>query len=71
MSSLHPDVESPDDDPDAYLTLPVREAEERARARGWSTVRTLPPDAVITMEYQVGRLNLAVRDGVVVRCWKG
>lgn len=46
-------------------------AERRARDRGWSTVRRLPPDAIITMEFMAGRLNLAVRDGEVVRCWKG
>lgn len=60
-----------DDDCDAYTGLGAAEAEERARQRGWTTVRTLPPDAIITMEYVVGRINFAVKDGTVVRSWKG
>lgn len=60
-----------DDDCDAYTGLGAEEAEERARQRGWTTVRTLPPDAIITMEYVVGRINFAVKDGTVVRSWKG
>ena len=42
-------------------------------ARGWTTVRSLPPDAIITMEYLSGRLNFAVdKDtGTVLRCWPG
>jgi hypothetical protein len=62
-----------DDDPETYVGLPAAEAEERAHARGWSTVRSLPPDAIITMEYLSGRLNFAVEKstGNVVRCWKG
>ncbi|MCT2588953.1 hypothetical protein LHJ74_03210 [Streptomyces sp. N2-109] len=61
----------PEDDPERYLGLPAEAAEQWARERGWTTVRVLSPDAIITMEYLSGRLNLAVRDGVVVRCWKG
>ncbi|WP_346655803.1 I78 family peptidase inhibitor [Streptomyces sp. RFCAC02] len=34
-------------------------------------MRCLAPDAVVTMEFMPGRLNLAVRDGEVVRCWQG
>lgn len=34
-------------------------------------MRSLPPGAIITMEYLVGRLNFEVADGAVVRCWKG
>ncbi|NGO68179.1 hypothetical protein [Streptomyces boncukensis] len=60
-----------DDDPERYVGLPAEEAERRAYARGWTTVRRLEPDAVITMEFLVGRLNLAVADGQVVRCWPG
>ncbi|MEU8569702.1 I78 family peptidase inhibitor [Streptomyces pathocidini] len=63
--------EPPQDDLDAYVGLAARAAEERARERGWSTVRSLPPGAIITMEYLSGRINLAVEDGEVVRCWKG
>ncbi|MEE1929271.1 I78 family peptidase inhibitor [Streptomyces sp. TRM 70351] len=61
----------PDDDPEAYAGMPVQDAGELARSRGWSTVRTLPPDAVITMEYQAGRLNLTVENDTVLRSWKG
>ena len=59
------------DELDSYLGLSAQAAERRAGERGWSTVRTLAPDAIITMEFVVGRLNLTVRDGTVVRCWKG
>lgn len=62
---------SPDDEPETYVGLGAEAAEELARTRGWTTVRTLPPDAIITMEYLEGRLNFAVEDDRVVRCWKG
>lgn len=65
--------DSPQDDPESYVGLSAEVAEERAHARGWATVRSLPPDAIITMEYLSGRLNFAVEKstGHVVRCWKG
>ncbi|WP_171172080.1 I78 family peptidase inhibitor [Streptomyces sp. I05A-00742] len=63
--------QDPDDDPEAYVGLDAGRAEARARSRGWSTVRALPPGAVITLEYVVGRLNFEVADGTVRRCWKG
>ena len=63
--------DSPQDEPDAYVGLAADDAERHAYARGWSTVRTLAPDAVITMEYVTGRLNFAVQNDTVVRCWKG
>lgn len=53
------------------MGLDAATAERRARERGWSTVRSLPPGAIITMEYRVGRLNFEVRDDRVVRSWKG
>lgn len=56
---------------DAYVGLAAEGAERQARERGWSTVRSLPPGAIITMEYLAGRLNFEVKEGVVVRCWKG
>lgn len=56
---------------DAYVGLAAGGAETQARERGWSTVRALPPGAIITMEYLAGRLNFEVKEGVVVRCWKG
>ncbi|MFP8886638.1 MULTISPECIES: proteinase inhibitor I78 [Streptomyces] len=62
---------TPDDDPETYVGLDVATAERQARERGWTTVRSLPPDAVITMEYLSGRLNFTVEDGAVARCWKG
>ncbi|MBL1086210.1 proteinase inhibitor I78 [Streptomyces actinomycinicus] len=61
----------PQDSPDGYVGLDAVNAERLARQRGWSTVRSLPPGAIITMEYRVGRLNFEVRDGRVVRSWKG
>ncbi|MEV8478227.1 I78 family peptidase inhibitor [Streptomyces sp. NPDC051173] len=61
----------PHDDLDAYVGLEVAHASERARARGWATVRALAPGTFVTMEYQAGRLNFEVADGSVRRCWKG
>ncbi|UNO42873.1 I78 family peptidase inhibitor [Streptomyces sp. MST-110588] len=61
----------PQDDPETYVGLAQEEAEEQARARGWNTVRSLPPGTIITMEYLGGRLNFEVKDGVVQRSWKG
>lgn len=61
----------PDDSPDGYVGLESARAEHLARERGWSTVRSLPPGAIITMEYRAGRLNFEVRDGRVARAWKG
>jgi hypothetical protein len=65
--------ESPDEPEgiEAYVGLAQQEAEEQARARGWSTVRSLPPGAIITMEYLGSRLNFEVKDGVVHRSWQG
>lgn len=62
---------SPEDDTERYVGLSADAAERQAREQGWQTVRALPPDAVITMEYLSGRLNFTVRDGTVQRCWKG
>ncbi|GAA2765658.1 I78 family peptidase inhibitor [Streptomyces paradoxus] len=61
----------PDDSPDAYVGLEAGRAERLARERGWPTVRSLPPGAIITMEYRVGRLNFEVKGGRVARAWKG
>ncbi|WP_128375575.1 I78 family peptidase inhibitor [Streptomyces cavernae] len=61
----------PQDSPDAYVGLDATEAERLARERGWTTVRSLPPGAIITMEYLVGRLNFEVAGGTVKRAWKG
>ncbi|MBL1099827.1 I78 family peptidase inhibitor [Streptomyces coffeae] len=63
--------DEPDDDLDSYVGLDARTAEERARERGWSTVRAVPPGAIITMEYLFGRINFEVADDVVRRCWRG
>ncbi|MDA5280148.1 I78 family peptidase inhibitor [Streptomyces sp. Isolate_45] len=60
-----------DDDPTRYVGLEAAEAEHRARLRGWSTLRRLPPGALITLEYLEGRLNLEVEEGRVRRAWKG
>ncbi|MEV0601409.1 I78 family peptidase inhibitor [Streptomyces sp. NPDC050315] len=61
----------PDDDLETYVGLEQQQAEDQARARGWSTVRSLPPGAIITMEYLAGRLNFEVEDGTVNKSWKG
>ncbi len=59
------------DNPETYVGLNAQHAEQRAREQGWRTVRSLPPGAIITMEYLEGRLNFEVTDGSVTRCWKG
>jgi hypothetical protein len=70
--SLNPgDRQYPDDDLDTYLGLDAREAERRAEERGWQKVRSLPPDAIVTLEYVAGRLNFTVDEGRVRRCWQG
>ncbi|MEU6810729.1 I78 family peptidase inhibitor [Streptomyces sp. NPDC046831] len=61
----------PQDSPDGYVGLDAERAEHLARERGWTTVRSLEPGTVITMEYRVGRLNFEVTDGRVARAWKG
>ncbi|SDP26452.1 proteinase inhibitor I78 [Actinacidiphila guanduensis] len=72
MSSLpNPPGRNPSDDLDAYPGLALEEAERRARERGWTTVRSLPPEAVVTMEFVAGRLNFTVAEGRVRRCWQG
>jgi hypothetical protein len=64
--------QNPDgDNLDAYVGLDALEAERRAEERGWTSVRSLPPGAIVTMEYVVGRLNFTVESGRVQRCWKG
>lgn len=63
--------DNPQDDMEAYVGLARQDAEEQARARGWTTVRALPPGAIITMEYLAGRLNFEVKDGTVHRTWQG
>ncbi|NLU69059.1 hypothetical protein [Streptomyces sp. HNM0574] len=57
--------------PESYVGLDAAAAERRAYDHGWTTVRRLAPDAIVTMEFLTGRLNFTVEDGSVVRCWKG
>ncbi|WEH19099.1 I78 family peptidase inhibitor [Streptomyces sp. VNUA24] len=71
MAPIPTPSEEPRDDPDGYVGLQAPDAERRAVERGWSTVRQLPPGAIVTMEYRFGRLNLEVEDGRVRRAWKG
>ncbi|POX47325.1 proteinase inhibitor I78 [Streptomyces sp. Ru71] len=71
MAPIPAESREPQDSPDGYVGLDAERAGQLARERGWSTVRSLPPGAVITMEYRVGRLNFEVKDGRVARCWKG
>ncbi|MEU9759501.1 I78 family peptidase inhibitor [Streptomyces sp. NPDC047985] len=61
----------PQDSPGSYVGLAADAAERRARDRGWTTVRSLPPGTVITMEFRAGRINFEVADSVVTRCWVG
>ncbi|MFE2406749.1 I78 family peptidase inhibitor [Kitasatospora sp. NPDC059408] len=63
--------DGPEGDAEGYAGLRIERARELARRHGWASVRVLEPDAMITMEYREGRLNLAVRDGVVERSWEG
>lgn len=60
-----------EDDEQRYVGLPAERAEALARTRGWASVRVLAPGEAMTMDYREGRLNLAVRDGVVERAWEG
>ncbi|MDF6041586.1 proteinase inhibitor I78 [Streptomyces sp. JH14] len=71
MASIPTSPAQPDDSPGAYVGLAAEAAEQRARARGWTSVRALPPGAIITMEYQAGRINFEVDEAVVTRCWVG
>lgn len=71
MAPESADPHSAPDDTESYVGLSAEVARERAYERGWTTVRALEPDAITTMEYLGGRLNLAVKDETVVRCWKG
>lgn len=61
----------PDDAPGEYVGLAADAAERRARSHGWTTVRSLPPGAIITMEFRSGRINFEVDAAVVTRCWLG
>ncbi|MET7574104.1 I78 family peptidase inhibitor [Streptomyces sp. NPDC005492] len=71
MASIPTPPAEPQDSPNAYVGLDAAQAERLARERGWSTVRALPPGAIITMEFRAGRINFEVRDGTVARAWKG
>lgn len=71
MASTPTPAAEPDESPEGYVGLLAVRAEQLALERGWATVRVLPPGAVITMEYRMGRLNFEVEDGAVVRSWKG
>ncbi|WFB10278.1 proteinase inhibitor I78 [Streptomyces sp. LX-29] len=71
MAPIPRPVPEPDDTVDRYVGMDAETAAEVARERGWSTVRAVPPGALLTMEYLSGRLNLEVADGVVRRSWKG
>ncbi|MBQ0829912.1 I78 family peptidase inhibitor [Streptomyces sp. SCSIO 75703] len=71
MASIPTPPEEPRDSTDAYVGLESGAAERLARQRGWSTVRSLAPGTMITMEYRVGRINFEVEAGRVTRAWKG
>ncbi|MFD7895358.1 I78 family peptidase inhibitor [Streptomyces sp. NPDC059568] len=71
MAPIPSQSRQPDDVPGSYVGLDAESAERRARRRGWTTVRSLPPGSIITMEYLEGRLNFEVENGKVIRCWHG
>ncbi|GGO95348.1 proteinase inhibitor I78 [Wenjunlia tyrosinilytica] len=71
MAHIPPPTDLPEDPLDAYVGMAEDAAQRRASAKGWAHVRTLPPDAIITMEYLVGRINFLVQDGRVTRAWAG
>ncbi|WP_031088101.1 I78 family peptidase inhibitor [Streptomyces sp. NRRL WC-3549] len=71
MASVPTPPAQPDDSPESYVGLDAATAEQRARARGWTTVRALAPGTVITMEFRGGRINFEVADSAVTRCWVG
>ncbi|MEU3602864.1 I78 family peptidase inhibitor [Streptomyces sp. NPDC006798] len=71
MASRPQPPAEPDDATEAYVGLAADAAGRRARARGWTTVRTLPPGAIITLEYLRGRINFEVEHDTVIRCWRG
>ncbi|MFJ2115419.1 MULTISPECIES: I78 family peptidase inhibitor [unclassified Streptomyces] len=71
MAPIPTPPRQPSDDPGSYVGLDAGSAERRARARGWTHVRALPPGVIITMEFVAGRLNFEVDGGKVIRCWHG
>jgi hypothetical protein len=71
MAAISNPGQQPQDKPETYVGLTAEDAQQRARAKGWTTVRALPPGAIVTMEYRSGRLNFTVTDGTVTRCWSG
>ncbi|MFV0130620.1 I78 family peptidase inhibitor [Streptomyces sp. HMX112] len=71
MAPIPTSSAQPDDTPETYVGLDERRAERLARAHGWTTVRSLPPGTVITMEFVTGRINFEVADDTVTRCWVG
>ncbi|AXG77114.1 I78 family peptidase inhibitor [Streptomyces paludis] len=71
MAPIPTPPRQPDDAPDSYTGLDAASAERRARQRGWTHVRALPPGVIITMEYVAGRINFEVDADRVIRCWFG
>ncbi|MGY3683665.1 hypothetical protein ACVWXU_007288 [Streptomyces sp. TE33382] len=71
MASIPTPPVQPDDVPESYVGLGAEAAERRARSRGWTTVRAVPPGTFLTMEFRGGRINFQVEDSTVTRCWVG
>ncbi|MFC8917188.1 I78 family peptidase inhibitor [Streptomyces sp. NPDC047821] len=71
MAPIPNSPQQPDDSPESYVGLGAHDAERRARSHGWTTVRSLPPGTIITLEFLAGRINFEVDDATVTRCWVG
>ncbi|MGI5483588.1 I78 family peptidase inhibitor [Streptomyces lavendofoliae] len=71
MAPIPSSPAQPDDSAESYVGLDETAAERRARSRGWTTVRSLPPGSIITLEFVAGRINFEVDGSTVTRCWVG
>jgi hypothetical protein len=60
--------QQPKVDPQKFIGLPAKQAEEQARKEGISQLRIVPNDGMITLDYRPARLNLYLdQQGTVAR----